>query len=162
MMGDGQWDNFWIVRNHDANICRGCAACGKPSKLPKTILLSVPPMDDGSCNCTQLSGDFVLKHKTYANRTRCIFDVTCVWVCDETGGCGDGFDVCGDGNLWQLNYWGGGMQLQSTNARDILEYSCPYGSFNCDPGAVNTFTYSCTVCDGACVGYPATLLTVNA
>ena len=161
VMGDGMWDNFQIVRNHNANRCRGCGACSDPQKLPKTILLSVPPMDDGSCNCNQLSGDFVLNFKTFANRTQCVFDIACVWRCDAMGGCGDGFDTCGPGFLWQLNLWGGAMQLQATNARDILEYTCPYGTFDCEPGAINTFNYSCTVCGGACVGFPASLLTVN-
>lgn len=159
MFGDGKWDNFSIIRNHNANVCSGCIACTDPKKLPKTLLLSVPPMSDRNCNCEQLSGDFVLKYKTYLN-FRCLLAVDCGYVCDEVGLCGGvGTDPCGIGNLWWLRHFAGAATLQATNAVDILQYNCL--SFNCDEGAANTFNYSCSVCENSCEGIPTSLITVN-
>lgn len=157
--GDGRYDNFSIVRNHKnySPHCPQCLQC-KGDELPKEITLSVPPMTSNGClSCEILSGDHVLKYKHRGNLITCQYSVGCMWATDATGGCTED-DVCSPGFLWRIS--NGGV-LDATTSVNVLKYNC-VGAFDCAPGAVNQWDWSCTVCDGTCNDTPLTLFTVNA
>lgn len=152
VLGSGRWDDFSIVRNQNAV----CSACGYDNRedTPKSFLLSVPAIGNGDCDCGQLSGNFTLTYKRFANYNSCQFVVSCAWVTEGlTGRCGNGSDVCPDGYLWVFQ----NGTLSATGGRNILKYCAATGWQNND---VITLTECCLVCAGACVGVPATLTLV--
>lgn len=157
VMGSGlaKWDNLCVVLNHlNRTRCHNCSAGTDSLGTPTRIFdLSVPAMDNGSCLCSQLSGDYELKYHEYFN-TACAYQVGCCWVTDEEAGvvCPP-YEVCTTDNRKWIVLNGGGT-LRGTGKWDVLEYTL-VGTF--DPIGPNTYNYSCTVCDGACSTHPSTL-----
>lgn len=163
MMGDGgQWDDFFFSKSTSANRCISCikpACIGQ--ELPKQLLLSVPELVslEGGCNCEQLSGDWILNYKTYANVSPCVFRVQCCWRSDAMGGCGtEGADPCGLGNIWQLYAWAGAARLVACNTSEWLEYRITQNGFNCD--GPTTLTYFSPFGFEGCATKPLTLTVV--
>lgn len=157
MFGDGRFDSFqWHVSRKANGHCVNCAGCTN-GDIPPEVYLSVPTLEDDRCDCVQLSGNHVLTYRTFTNTRSCIWSVGCGWASAGVGGC-NSEDVCPDGYLWLLS----GSRLESTTSVNIMIYDLVGSEFDCSPGATNTFSWSCTVCDGACVSHPDFLFTVNA
>lgn len=158
LWGDGRYDNFAVTRNHKGYRpnCPQCLQC-YGDELPKEIYLSVPPMTNNLCGCCELlSGDHTLHYKTQGNLLGCGYSVGCMWATTDTGQCNED-DPCPPGLLWRIN---GSGTLDATTSFNVLKYNV-VPPFDCSPGAVNQWNWSCTVCDDTCDDQPMTLFTIN-
>jgi hypothetical protein len=159
MIGRPLWDDYWLHKSNKANgRCVSCMGCKANEDLPKEILLSVAGCTNDFCDCEQLNGDWVLYFAPIFNYSGCAYITDCAWAAPLTTRCGgEILEPCEPGHIWEI--FNG--HLFSTSSINILDYAIT-GTFDCSPGAVNTWHNVNDVGeDGGCTTFPATLTTIN-
>lgn len=157
----GSWDDFCIVKNHNAKAgCQPCLGCKDAAHYPVKYLLSVPALEPQDCsNVDVLAGDFELLYYFQAQLNAAGL-IGCGYLSSETD---VGSPLCPPnaftGNLWQLSgRVAGYVQLEATNGVNVLRYRKNIEDWDCT--AANTLTYVPIAGYQPAVDIPATLTVI--